>query len=234
MVRPVPDIKSFKQRLEELGHTGAEKIDLEFRLLAGDEPAGRAFGRVAADVIVAEGAPALIAAMQATRGIPIVMLNVPLPVEMGFVKSIDHPGSRVTGIAPDARALFARRLAILKETFPGVRKVVALGHLTYSRPGSYMASSRAAAEGLGLSVESVDVSDVDVASVCASFVKKGQQAVIVSRILKGQVVNTLPVQTAVQTELAVNLKTAKALGIDIPPSVPAKASQIIREERSDK
>lgn len=76
------------------------------------------------DVIVASTPPGVQAAKQATRTIPIVMLAVADPVEMGLIASLSRPGGNVTGVTSAAGAgLFAKLIELTKEAIPSATRV---------------------------------------------------------------------------------------------------------------
>jgi putative tryptophan/tyrosine transport system substrate-binding protein len=78
-----------------------------------------------AQLIVTSGYPAALAAKQHTT-IPVVVTNAGDPVATGLVQSLAHPGGHVTGISEIASELSAKRLQLLTETVPKVRKVAML------------------------------------------------------------------------------------------------------------
>jgi putative ABC transport system substrate-binding protein len=78
------------------------------------------------DLIVAVSTPAALAAKQATRTIPIVMIYVADPVGSGLVASVGRPGGNVTGVTDMAAELSAKRLALLRETVPALSRVAVL------------------------------------------------------------------------------------------------------------
>jgi len=79
------------------------------------------------DVIFAPPSTAALAAMQATQTIPIVFATVPDAVGMGLVKSLAHPGGNVTGISSIAESLTPKRIELLRQILPGVKRLGMLG-----------------------------------------------------------------------------------------------------------
>ncbi|MGB7778847.1 MAG: ABC transporter substrate binding protein, partial [Pseudolabrys sp.] len=77
--------------------------------------------RMNVDVILTAGTESIDAARKATSTIPIVMATVGDPVAAGFVSSLAQPGGNVTGLSLLATELSAKRLALLKETLPGIK-----------------------------------------------------------------------------------------------------------------
>ena len=79
--------------------------------------------RLNLDVIVTASTPAVQAAQQATKTVPIVMTLVSDPVEDGVVTSLARPGGNVTGLSLMHPELSAKRLALLKEVVPRLSRV---------------------------------------------------------------------------------------------------------------
>jgi putative ABC transport system substrate-binding protein len=77
------------------------------------------------EVLVADSTPAALAAMSATRTIPIIALSGD-PVAAGLVASLPHPGGNVTGVSTLGSGLASKRLALLKEMAPSIRRVALL------------------------------------------------------------------------------------------------------------
>ena len=116
--------------LAELGYRDGENIRFEYRFPAGrdDQLAALAadLARQNVDVIVASGLPAIRAAAEATRTIPVVMIAESDPVKAGFVASVARPGRNITGISVLVPELTAKRLEILKAMVPGLKRVAVL------------------------------------------------------------------------------------------------------------
>jgi putative ABC transport system substrate-binding protein len=81
------------------------------------------FVRLKVDVIVASGTPAIIAAKQATSVIPIVSVGWVDPVGAGLVASLARPGGNVTGVSSQQTDLDGKRVELLREVVPGLRRL---------------------------------------------------------------------------------------------------------------
>jgi putative tryptophan/tyrosine transport system substrate-binding protein len=130
-----PRFDAFKQGLREQGYVEGKNIVIEFRSADGrfDRlPALAAeLATLNVDVIVTAAPPAVRAAQQATKTIPIVM-TVHDPIGMGFVASLAHPGGNITGVAFQDSDLSTKRLDLLRQVVPNLKRVAIL----WNREGS--------------------------------------------------------------------------------------------------
>ena len=120
-------VKPFRERLRELGYIEGRNIVVECRAAPGKweqlpelaaEPV-----RLNLDVLVTEGTPASLAAKQATRLVPVIMVYVGDPVASGLVSSLGRPGGNVTGVSMDANEIVRKDIELLKEIAPGISRV---------------------------------------------------------------------------------------------------------------
>ena len=117
---------AFVQRLRELGWIEGRNIAIEYRWLEGrTERAAEMvaeFVRLKVDVIVTHSAAPVVAAKQATSVIPIVIVAAD-PVSTGLVAGLARPGGNVTGLSMQSTDLAGKRLALLREVVPGLRRL---------------------------------------------------------------------------------------------------------------
>jgi putative ABC transport system substrate-binding protein len=152
---------AFLQRLHELGWIEGRNIAIEYRWAEGNNeriPEITAeLVQLKVDVIIADGTAAVVAAQQATSVIPIVMAVVADPVGSGVVASLARPGGNVTGLSTQQTDLAGKRLELLRELVPGLRRVATIGNA--GAPGAVleMAEVEAAARTLGLGVLTLEI-----------------------------------------------------------------------------
>ena len=144
------------QRLRELGWIEGRTVAIEYRW--GEGRAERyaeiaaEFVRLKVDVILAGGTEAAIAAKQATSVIPIVFPTAGDPVGSRLVASLARPGGNVTGLSNLGSDLAAKRLELLREVFPGLRRLAVMANADYSGGVTERDEIDAAARTLGLEV----------------------------------------------------------------------------------
>ena len=123
-------LNPFRQALRELGHVEGQNLELHFRWAEGkpDRLPGLAaeLVRLEPDVIVTMGPGPAFAAKRATTRVPVVAAVVDSPVENGLVADFVRPGGNVTGISSLGGEVFAKRLQLLKELVPSLRRVAVL------------------------------------------------------------------------------------------------------------
>lgn len=125
-------VGAFRQALRDLGYIEGKNIIIEYRGAGGKaermpELIAELIG-LGVSVIVTSGMPAVIAAKKATSTIPIVAANADNLVEAGVVASLAHPGGNVTGMTRVDADYSAKRLQLLKESFPRLSRVAVFSH----------------------------------------------------------------------------------------------------------
>jgi putative tryptophan/tyrosine transport system substrate-binding protein len=120
-------VKAFQQELERLGWAEGRSVAFEFRWAEGRSERfadfAAEFVRLRVDVILTTATPSTAAAMQATSKIPIVFVGSGDPVGSGLVTSLARPGGNVTGLSNQNLDVASKRVALLREIVPGLRRL---------------------------------------------------------------------------------------------------------------
>jgi putative ABC transport system substrate-binding protein len=280
-----PWTAAFVQRLRELGWSEGRNLAIEYRW--ADARSERyteiaaEFVRLKVDVIVT-GGNAAVAAKQASSAVPMVFVLVGDPVGTGLVASLAHPAGNVTGLSNQQTDLSGKRLELLREVVPGLRRLAILANVGAPFAVLEVAEAHAAAVTLGLEVAPLEIRRAeDIASAfetikgradalyvvgdalvftnrlrintfalaarlptmhvdralveAAGLMSYGpnfsdffrRAADYVDKILRGAKPGDIPVEQPTKFDLVVNLITAKALGLDVPPTLLARADEVI-------
>ena len=163
-VLAVPSASNFATRTEALraglrdfGYVEGKNTLIEFRSAEGKydrlPELAAELVRQNVDVIVAGGTPAIRAAKQATRTVPIVIAAVGDAVAGGLVASLSRPGGNITGSTYFAPELAAKQLELLKEAFPQTTRVAVVVNPSNPAMGPAMQAVESAARSLKLELE---------------------------------------------------------------------------------
>jgi putative ABC transport system substrate-binding protein len=157
---PGPDIEAFRKGLRDLGYIDGKNILVEYRYSEGKNDRMQSFVtellQLKVDVIVSGVGPAISAAKQATKTIPIVMVTAADPVAMGYVDSLARPGGNITGLTRLTRELSGKRLELLKDVVPGISRVGILWSTTDGLQTNFQ-YYEAAARALKIPIQSLEV-----------------------------------------------------------------------------
>jgi putative tryptophan/tyrosine transport system substrate-binding protein len=162
-------LEVFKQGLTELGYVEEKNIRIQYREGVLDAEYHGVVGELVnlkVDIILAANVAATIAAAKATNSIPIVMLAVFDPVGIGVVKSLERPGTNVTGTTMYAPQLIGERLRILKRIVPNLDKVAMALNGNNVNNAAQFELLRLEGRKLGIEVQPLDIrkpEDVDAA-----------------------------------------------------------------------
>ncbi|MFY9817175.1 MAG: ABC transporter substrate-binding protein [Pseudolabrys sp.] len=235
------------------------------------------------EVIVGSTSTVAVVLANATREIPIVMMVVGDPIALGLSNSMSHPSRNVTGFTMSTTALAAKRLELLRELVPGIRKVAFLRVRDNPITKQTGEEVQTAADMLGLKIVSLPVaSGADITTAFTIAEKEGVTALLidgdplmvrfsgtiideclvrdlpamhpwpfevrngalisygpaivenysrtalyVDRILRGISIGELPFEEPTQIKLAINLRTARSIGVTVSPTLLARADEVI-------
>jgi len=165
---------AFLDRLRELGWTDGRNIAIEYRWAEGRNERFAEIAdelvRLKVDVIVTHNTPGPLAAKKATSVIPIVFATAGDPVGTGIVASLARPGGNVTGLSAQAPDAVERRLELLREVVPGLRRLAVLSDVDNPLTVLETSEVQKAARRLAIEVAAFGIRrDEDIAAAFEAF-----------------------------------------------------------------
>src|SRR5499427_5871594 len=279
---------AFRKGLAETGYVDGRNVAIEYRfaesrydrlpILAAD-----LVGRNVNVIAATGGGASILAAMAATKTIPIVFTTGGDAVQEGYVARLNRPGGNVTGVSWFSNLVAGKGLGLLHELFPNAAVIAMLVNPKLPESARMQSEGNEAARTLGrqlLVLNASSASEIDAAFATMRerragalligadpFLSSRSQQIValaardaiptlyynradveegglmsygndtadayrragvyVGRILNGASPADLPVDQATKFELVVNVKTAKAIRIDVPPGLSARADDVI-------
>jgi putative ABC transport system substrate-binding protein len=285
----------FIRGLAQQGYALGRNVEFERRAAEGHlDRLPRLLDELAAskvDVVVTFGYPSALAAKQKNTAlalnqkstIPVVAFGAGDPVSTGLVESLARPGGNITGISDVSAELTPKRMELLKQMAPALKRVAMLWNVADLGMTMRYRASETGAKAMGVSVQPLGVREPDdfeqafaamnrempdaILMVSDSLtmlnrkrvfefatahrlpaifefdfvVREGglmsyapdldetfaRVAALVDRILKGARPADLPFEQPTRFKLVINMKTAKALGLQVPTALLATADEVI-------
>jgi putative ABC transport system substrate-binding protein len=155
-------IAAFLESLEQMGWVHGRNVQIERRWGGGDRDRiqrnATELVALRPDVILSQATPSVTALHGVTRSIPIVFVNVSDPLGSGFVESLAHPGSNITGFTNFEPSMGGKWLGLIKEIAPHVTRVALMRNPdTSPQASAYLPSLESAALSLALQLITVPV-----------------------------------------------------------------------------
>jgi putative ABC transport system substrate-binding protein len=249
------DMAAFRDGLAKLGWIEGPNVRIDLRFGTGNPDYIRASAAelvgLAPDVMVTSVSTTR-AVQEQTQTIPIVIATGGDPVANGLIQNIARPEGNITGFISNEPSMAGKCLELLKEAAPRVTRVAIIFNpeLTPTAP-SYLSSIETAAPAFGVHAITTTVRnaveivramhrlpsiftgrDAAASGFLLAYGAGGPDqyrsaASYVDRILRGTKVSELPVQLPTKYNLVINLATAKALGLEVPPTLLARADEVI-------
>jgi putative ABC transport system substrate-binding protein len=181
---PGPNQEAFTHGLRELGYIEGQNVQIERRTANGrPERLPQLAVELAAlgvEVIVATDPPSTSAAAAATKTIPIVMRSSNDPVESGLVSSLANPGGNITGVYSLYEEITPKRLELLKEAIPGLKRVAIFWNDGYPGAVTVWKRAQAAAKDLGLKTDSLEIRRPEDLDAAFSAALKSQDGALIT------------------------------------------------------
>src|SRR5215475_6516381 len=156
-----PWVAAFFQRLRELGWIEGRNVTIEYRWANGSSDRAAEFAtefvRLKVDVIVTYASPMVVATKQATSVIPIVFAAAADPPGTGLVATLARPGGNVTGLSVQNTDLAGKRVELLRDLIPGLRRLGIMVNVGNSASVLEMREVQAAARTIGLEVTILEI-----------------------------------------------------------------------------
>jgi putative ABC transport system substrate-binding protein len=173
---------AFAQRLGELGWIEGRTVAIEYRWAEGRSDRfteiAAEFVRLKVDVIVTVGS-AVFAAKELTSTIPIVFAIAVDPVGAGIVASLARPGGNVTGLSTQTPDLTGKRIELLREVLPDLRRLAVIANVGYSPSAREIDEVRDVAHKLNLEVDALEIRRAEEIVPAFEALNSGAQAIYV-------------------------------------------------------